>query len=80
LFYYATSSKFTSSIPDEIIGFFNWPNSSSRIIALGSTQRLTKRSSRNLPVAKERPVLKADNLTAICGKFLYKYVCIQEVC
>jgi hypothetical protein len=25
----------TSSIPDEIIGFFNLPNSSSRIVALG---------------------------------------------
>jgi hypothetical protein len=29
--------------------FFNWPNSSSRTMALGSTEALTEMSSRNLP-------------------------------
>jgi hypothetical protein len=30
-------------------GFFNWPNSSSRTLTLGSTQPLSEMSSRNLP-------------------------------
>jgi hypothetical protein len=34
-------------------------------MALGSTQALTERSTRNLPGGKERPARKAD-LTAIC--------------
>jgi hypothetical protein len=43
------------SIPDEVIGFFNLLNLSSRIMALGSTQPLTEMSTRNLPGGKERP-------------------------
>jgi hypothetical protein len=35
-------------------------------MALGSTQPLTEMITRNLPGGKERPVRKADNLTAIC--------------
>jgi hypothetical protein len=37
-------------------------------MALGSTQPLTKMSTRNLPGGggKGRPARKADNLTAIC--------------
>jgi hypothetical protein len=53
------------SIPNEVIGFFNWPNPSSRTMALGSTQPLTEMSTRNLPGGKGRPARKAD-LTAIC--------------
>jgi hypothetical protein len=45
----------------EVIGFFNWPNPSSRTIFLGSTQPL-----RNLPGDKGLSARKADNLTAIC--------------
>jgi hypothetical protein len=37
------------SSPDEVIGFFNWPNPSSCIMALGSTQPLTGMSTRNIP-------------------------------
>jgi hypothetical protein len=37
--------------PDESIGFFSWPNPSSRTMALGG---------------KGRPARGADNLTAIC--------------
>jgi hypothetical protein len=47
---YAKSRKVTGSIPDEVVGFFNWPNHSSRIMALGSTQPLTEMSTRNLPL------------------------------
>jgi hypothetical protein len=46
---YAISRKVAGSIPDDVIGFFNWPNPSSRIMALGSTQSLTEMSTRNLP-------------------------------
>jgi hypothetical protein len=52
--------------PDEVIGFFNWPNPFSRTMALGSTQPLTEMSTRNLPGSKGRPARGADNLTAIC--------------
>jgi hypothetical protein len=58
--------KVTGSIPDEVIGFFNWPNPSSRIMALGLTQPLTEMSTRNLPGSKGWLECKADNLTAIC--------------
>jgi hypothetical protein len=50
----------------EFIGFFNWPDPSSRTMALGSTESLTEMSTRNLPGGKGRPAREADNLTAIC--------------
>jgi hypothetical protein len=37
------------STPDEVIGFFYWPNPSSCTMALGSTQPLTEMSTKNLP-------------------------------
>jgi hypothetical protein len=64
--HYVTSRKVLGSIPDEAIGFFNWPNPSSRNMALGSTGLLTEMSTRKLPGSKGRPARKADNLTAIC--------------
>jgi hypothetical protein len=51
-------------VPDEV-DFFNLPNPSSRTMALGSTQLLTKISTRKLPGVKKRPAHKADNLAAI---------------
>jgi hypothetical protein len=53
-------------IPDEVIGFFTWPNPSSRSMALGSTQPLIEMSTRNLPGGKWLAALKVDNLTVIC--------------
>jgi hypothetical protein len=44
---------------------------SSRTMALGSTQPLTKMNTRNLPGAKGWAARKAD-LTAICGPIVYK--------
>jgi hypothetical protein len=35
-------------------------------MALGSTQRRTEMSTRNLPGGKGRPAREADNLIAIC--------------
>jgi hypothetical protein len=43
------AGKVAGSSPDEAIGFFNWPNPSSRTMALGSIQPLTEMSIRNLP-------------------------------
>jgi hypothetical protein len=47
--------------PDEV-DFFNLPSSSSRTIALWSTQPLTEMSTRNLSGGKKRPARRADNL------------------
>jgi hypothetical protein len=63
---YATSRKVAGSIPDEVIGFFNWPNPSSRTMALGSTQPLMEMSTRNLLGGEGRPAHEAHKLTAIC--------------
>jgi hypothetical protein len=53
-------------IPDEVIGFSNGLNPSSRAVALGSTQLLTEMSTGNLPGGKGRSARKTDNLTTIC--------------
>jgi hypothetical protein len=45
---YATSRKVADSILDEVIGFFNLPNPSSRTMALGSTQHLREMCTKNL--------------------------------
>jgi hypothetical protein len=50
--HYATSRKLAGSILDEVIGFFNWPNPSSRTITLRSTQPLTEMSTRIFPGVK----------------------------
>jgi hypothetical protein len=55
------SRKVAGSIPGEVVAFFNWPNPSSRTMALGSTQPLTEMETRN-----GRPAREAHNLTAIC--------------
>jgi hypothetical protein len=69
---YATSRKVAGSIADEIIGFFSWPNRSSRTTVLGSTQRLTEMSTSNLPGGKGRPARKTDNLSTICEPTVQK--------
>jgi hypothetical protein len=55
--------KVVDSIPDQVIGFFNWPNPYSRTMALGSTRLLTGMSTRNLPVGKGRPARKVATST-----------------
>jgi hypothetical protein len=63
--HYAITRRVVASITD-VIGFFNGPNPTSRTMALGSTQRVTEMSTRNLPGCKWRPARKAGNFTAIC--------------
>jgi hypothetical protein len=52
-------------VREYVIGFFKWPNPSSRIMTQGSTQPLTEMSTTDLDGVKGRPARKADNLTAI---------------
>jgi hypothetical protein len=66
----ATSQKIMGSIPDKVIGIFNWPNPSSHTTGLGLTQPLSEMSIRNLLGRKERPACEADNLTAIWANHL----------
>jgi hypothetical protein len=47
--HYVKTRKVTGSIPEEVTGFFNWPNPSSHTMTLGSTQSLIEMSTRNLP-------------------------------
>jgi hypothetical protein len=58
--HYATSRKVAGSFPDEVIEFFNRPNSSSRTTALGSTQPLTEMNTKNLPGGKGRLARKVS--------------------
>jgi hypothetical protein len=67
--HYATIRKVAGSNADEVIGFFNWPNSSSRTMVLGSTEPLTETIFLRV---KGRPARKADNFTAICEPIVYK--------
>jgi hypothetical protein len=64
--HYAKSRNIAGSIPDDVIGFSDWRNPSSRAMALGSTQPLTEMSTRNLSGVKRCPERKTENLTAIC--------------
>jgi hypothetical protein len=50
------SGRVVGSIPDDVIGFFNWPNTSSRTMALGKIQLLKERSTRNLPRRRDNVV------------------------
>jgi hypothetical protein len=68
----ASNLNVAGSIPDEAFGFFNWPNPSSHILALGSTQRLTEISTRNILDGQLQPPHEADKFTAICEPIVNK--------
>jgi hypothetical protein len=70
--HYATSRNVVGSIPDEVIGFFSWPNHSSRTTALRSTLLQTEISISNLPGGYGPKARKSDNLAAICEPIVYK--------
>jgi hypothetical protein len=54
------------------VDFFNLPNPSNRIMAIGLTQPLIGMGTRNLPGGKGWSARKADNLTAICESIFQK--------
>jgi hypothetical protein len=58
-------------VPYEV-DFFNLHNLSSHTMALGSTQPLTKMSTRNLPGGKKWPACRADNIAAIYEMKVWK--------
>jgi hypothetical protein len=64
--------KLRDPFPMRSLDFFNWPNPSSRTMALGSTQPPTWMNTRNLPGGKGRPERKVDNLTAMCEPIVQK--------
>jgi hypothetical protein len=51
---------------NEVLGFFQLPNSSIRTMALELTQPLAEMRTSNLPWGSSAPVPKTDNI-AICG-------------
>ena len=59
----ATNRMVAGSIPDGVIGIFQWLNPSGRTMALRSTRPLTGISTRNLPCDVKTAVRMADNLT-----------------
>jgi hypothetical protein len=63
---YATSRKVAGLIPDDVIGFFNWTNPSSRPGFDSASNRNEYQESSWGRGGKGRPANKADNLTAIC--------------
>jgi hypothetical protein len=58
-----TNRNVAGSIPDGVIGIFQWHNPFGRTVTLGSTLRVTEMSTRNIVWGVWRPVLRADNLT-----------------
>jgi hypothetical protein len=62
--HYATNRKVACSTRCEV-NFFNLPNPSSCIMAIGWTQPLTEMSTRNFPGGIGRTERKADKISAI---------------
>jgi hypothetical protein len=60
------SWKVAGSIPDEVIGFFNWPNPSSCTTALRVDLASNRNEYQESSWGQGRRERKADNLTAIC--------------
>jgi hypothetical protein len=63
--HYATSRKVAGSNSDEVIGFFSWPNTSSRTVALGLTQPLTGINTGNLGAKGGRQVRLTISLPSV---------------
>jgi hypothetical protein len=57
-------------VPDEV-DVFNLPNPSSRSMTLGSTQPITKMSTRNIPGGEKRPARRVDNILFYCYFTIY---------
>jgi hypothetical protein len=57
---YATRRRVASLNPDEVVGFFQFTNPSSRTVAIGLTHFLTEMITKNIPGSS------ADNIHAIC--------------
>jgi hypothetical protein len=65
-------SSTAGSIPDEVIGFFNWPNPSSRAVALDRPRLWHKQVAGIFLEGKGGLGHKADNLIATCEQLSRK--------
>jgi hypothetical protein len=63
----ATNRKFAGSIPEDVIGIFHWHNPSDCTMAMGSTQPLTKMSTRSLPGGKCDRCVRLTTLPPSCA-------------
>jgi hypothetical protein len=68
--HFATSRKFSSSIPGVVVGMFHWHNSSGRNMALGSKWYLTKMSTRNILGGKDGRCVRLTTLPPSCADCL----------
>ena len=66
----ATSRKVAGSIPDGVIGIFHWYNHSGRTMTLGSTQRLTEMSTRDISWGKGGRCVGLTTLPPSCADCL----------
>jgi hypothetical protein len=74
--HYATSRKVAGSSPDEV-DFFNLPNPSSRIMALGSTRPLREMSTRHLPGVKDYQHIMLTTLPPSVNRLYRKCVSVD---
>jgi hypothetical protein len=63
----ATNRQVAASIPDGVIEIFLWHNPSDRIMALRSTQLLTKMSTKCIPWGKGGRCVRLTTLTPSCA-------------
>ena len=64
---YTTNRQVAGSIPDDVIGIFQWHNPSGRTMALGSTQPLTEMSTRFISWGKGGLCVRLTNLPPSCA-------------
>ena len=65
--HYATNRQVAGSIPDYVIGIFQWYNTSGHTMALGSNQPLKEMSTRYISGGKGARCIRLTNLPPSCA-------------